>query len=169
MDRQAPVRLTAELVTSLQGWPKAPVVAIGVDVVDIDDFEQLLRRRPGLRRKLFSDREVEHCQRSRREAEGLAARFAAKEAVLKALGIGIGAGISMTDIEVLPGNRGAPDLMAGERLRAIQDPQGICRWLLTLTHESSMAVAVVAGLAHELPQDPNADWCVDSRPTMTLE
>ena len=68
----------------------SPVVGVGVDAVDVDRFRRVLGRRPGLPARLFSQDERDDAARAGDPAERLAARFAAKEAVMKALGSGIG-------------------------------------------------------------------------------
>jgi holo-[acyl-carrier protein] synthase len=67
------------------------VVGVGVDLCEVDRMRRTLARTPGFATRVYTDAEREHCGRRRDPAEGLAARFAAKEAVLKALGRGLGA------------------------------------------------------------------------------
>ena len=76
------------------------IIGIGNDLVDLDRFRRVLERQPGLIEKLFTDTEREYAQRRADPTERFAARFAAKEATLKALGVGIGAA-DWHDIEVL--------------------------------------------------------------------
>ncbi len=77
----------------------ANVVGVGVDAVDVDRFRRLLDRRPGFARRYFTETERDDAARAEDLTQSLAARFAAKEAVMKALGIGLG-GFALTDVEV---------------------------------------------------------------------
>lgn len=76
-------------------------------------------------------------------AERLAARFAAKEAVLKALGIGWGDGVSFTDVEVTSIESGAPRLALHARCQAVARQRGVREWMISLTHTTSLAIASV--------------------------
>jgi holo-[acyl-carrier protein] synthase len=87
--------------------PVGAVVGIGVDVVDVVRFRGILARRPGFAARFFTDTEQADARRAPDPTESLAARFAAKEAVMKALGTGLG-GFALTEVEVRRGTgRGA--------------------------------------------------------------
>lgn len=119
---------------------------IGVDIVEVERMARLLERH-GARaeERLFTPSERAHCRGCARVAQCYAARFAAKEATLKALGTGLAAGISWQDLEVeSPGDGTPPSLeLAGaarDRLRAVAGPEGTLH--LTLSHDGGQAVAV---------------------------
>jgi holo-[acyl-carrier protein] synthase len=76
------------------------MAAIGIDLIEIERVERALERRPGLAERLFTDAELEYSRARRRPGRHLAARFAAKEAVIKALGV---PGVAPSQIEVEPG------------------------------------------------------------------
>ncbi len=120
------------------------VVGIGIDAVTISRIDRLLELR-GERflRKVFSAEEIEEGMKRHDRAEFFAVRFAAREAFVKALGTGFGGGVSMHDVEVTKGERGAPRLRLSERLAALVASGGIARWHLSLTHEQDTALAVV--------------------------
>ena len=98
------------------------------------------------RDRVFTPDEIAYCEASRRRsAEHFAARFAAKEAVLKALGTGWRDGIAWTDIEVRRDPAGAPSIrLSGEALR-IAESLGIRAWLGSMSHTASLAQASVIG------------------------
>ncbi len=123
-----------------------PVVAIGVDLVDIDRIRAVIGRQPGFVTRVYTEAEVAYCRARRDPAERFAARFAAKEAVLKALGTGLG-GADFTDIEVVRLESGQPELRLSGRAAARSAEQGIDRWLISLTHSDHLAEAFVVGLA----------------------
>ena len=75
-------------------------VGLGVDLVEVDRMERILARTPSFKAKVFSEGERVYCDRQKRPAMHYAARFAAKEAVVKALGCGFTDGVSVRDVEV---------------------------------------------------------------------
>jgi holo-[acyl-carrier protein] synthase len=129
-----------------------PLVAgVGVDAVDVERFRRVLQRRPGVAERVFTDAERADCARGGDAAERLAARFAAKEAVLKALGRGIGA-VPLRELEVTrhpgPGpGRGAPSLRLGPAAAALSAERRVAHWHLSLTHTASVAMAIVVAEA----------------------
>ncbi|MEM7273109.1 MAG: holo-ACP synthase [Actinomycetota bacterium] len=130
---------------ALDGLIGQVVVAIGVDLVDIDRIREVLDRQPGFAERVFTAAERDYCDRRHDPAERYAARFAAKEAVLKALGTGLGGG-DFHDIEVVRQSSGEPVLSVTGRAAAAAEARGIRRWLITMTHSDHLAQVVVAGL-----------------------
>jgi holo-[acyl-carrier protein] synthase len=122
------------------------VIGIGLDAVDVDRFRQVLDRRPSIVQRLFTAREQADARSGVDAAPRLAARFAAKEAAMKALGVGLGA-IGWHDVEVRrdPGS-GAPTLVVGGRAGALAADLGVVRWEVSLTHTARTAAAVVVAL-----------------------
>lgn len=124
------------------------VVAHGVDVVDVADFTRLVNDHAGdFLDRYFTSEELVTANEGGNRIERLAARFAIKEAVLKALGRGWGDGIAFTDVEVVSQRTGAPSVVLHRRLVAIADQQGIGDWLVSASHTGSIAVASVIALA----------------------
>lgn len=122
------------------------VVGVGVDLCEVDRLRRTLARTPGFATRVYTDTEREHCGRRRDPAEGLAARFAAKEAVLKALGRGLGA-CAFRDIEVVRAESGAPSLALHDTAARLAAEHGVTAWHVSLTHTATMAEAVVIALA----------------------
>jgi holo-[acyl-carrier protein] synthase len=127
--------------------PVGAVVGIGVDAVDVVRFRGILARRPGFAARFFTDTEQADARRAPDPTESLAARFAAKEAVMKALGTGLG-GFALTEVEVRRGTgRGAPPraptlgLHGSAAALAARCQAG--RFHLSLTHTTEVAVAFV--------------------------
>lgn len=120
------------------GW----VVGVGVDLCDVGRMRETLGRTAGFAARVFTEGERAYCERRRDPAERYAARFAAKEAVLKAMGLGIGA-CGMRDIEVVRASSGAPSLVLHGKAPALAAERGITGWLLTLSHTDTLAIAHV--------------------------
>jgi holo-[acyl-carrier protein] synthase len=125
----------------------ARLVGVGVDAVDVPRFRRILGRRPGFAARYFTETERADAGRSVDPTESLAARFAAKEAVMKALGTGLGA-FAMTDVEVrrAPGTgatRNAPSIVLHGGAAALADAHGAGPFHLSLTHTAEVAIAFV--------------------------
>ena len=125
----------------------AAIVGVGVDAVDVARFRRVLDRRPGFAARCFTESEQSDATRSADTAQSLAARFAAKEAVMKALGTGLGS-FALTDVEVCrtPGRgatRNAPYLLLHGGAAALAGTQGADRLHLSLTHTDDVAIAFV--------------------------
>jgi holo-[acyl-carrier protein] synthase len=110
------------------------IVGIGVDVVDIARFEVTMQRTPAIAARLFTEQEQQLPMHS------LAARFAAKEALAKALGAP--AGMAWTDAEVVSG-AGAPTLRLIGSVAAEAQRREVRRWHLSLAHDGGIATAIV--------------------------
>ncbi|HEX5202115.1 holo-ACP synthase [Paractinoplanes rhizophilus] len=117
------------------------IVAVGIDVVLVDRFARALERTPLLGDRLFTDGERLSGSGSPRSAESLAARFAAKEAVAKALGAP--AGLLWHDCEVVADPDGRPWLTVSGTVAAAAAERGIARWHLSLSHDGGIASAMV--------------------------
>lgn len=115
--------------------------AIGTDVVDLDHFERVVARsRPGFIERLFTDEEIGYCEKFRDSMASYAAIFAAKEAFLKALRVGLAPGIAWRDVEVRHQASGAPSIVARRRCAELL---GAGRAHATLSHSRRTAHAVV--------------------------
>ena len=124
----------------------AGVIGVGIDVVDVARFGEVLARRPRVRDRCFTAGEQAAAASRPDPVESLAARFAAKEAVLKVLGLGI-FDVPLTEIEVCGGGTVAVWLAPGPSLERAASAHGIGGWRLSLTHSGGVAAAVAVGLA----------------------
>jgi len=118
---------------------------MGTDLVEVPRFRLALERRAGLAERLFSEGERAYAGRANDPAMRLAARFAAKEAVMKALGVGLGA-FKFRDVEVTKRPGGAPELALTGGAAALAAKQDVRAWHLSLTHTDSMAMAIALAL-----------------------
>ena len=119
------------------------VVGVGTDLIDLDRFRQAAERTPGILTRYFTEGEQAYAERRRDPTERYAARFAAKEAVMKALGVGLGA-CALADIEVVRDeDSGAPDLRLHGQAAVLAEERGVTAWRLSLTHTDTAAHAIV--------------------------
>jgi holo-[acyl-carrier protein] synthase len=124
------------------------IIGIGIDVVPVDRFAESLLRTPGLRDRLFTADEQTTPSGTRRTGESLAARFAAKEAVAKALGAP--GDLHWHDAEVTVGEHGRPRLTVRGTVAGRAAQLGVTGWHLSMSHDGGIASAVVVaeGLGH---------------------
>lgn len=120
------------------------VLGVGLDLVDVPRFAGTLERQgDAFLRRVFTAAEREYCEAKRFPVPHFAARFAAKEAVSKAFGTGIGAEIGWLDIEVFHGPKGAPGVRLLGRGAVLAQDRSVREVLLTLTHTEQQAGALV--------------------------
>jgi holo-[acyl-carrier protein] synthase len=120
------------------------IVGLGIDRVQISRMEKLLKRHAErAAKRLFTAEERAVCERRARPAECFAARFAAKEAFLKAIGTGLSDGIRWCDVEVVVTETGGPRLIASGPAEARLGEIGGARTHVSFSHEGGAAVAVV--------------------------
>jgi holo-[acyl-carrier protein] synthase len=119
------------------------VKGVGTDIVDVCRLATSLRRRPAFADVVFGVEERRFCDSQRRPEFHYAARFAAKEAFLKALGLGILGGVALGDIEVVRDPDGAPRLRLGPTASAALARSGGETTVLSLSHDHRVAIAMV--------------------------
>ena len=118
------------------------VIGIGVDAVDIARFRVSLERTPTMRTRLFTAQELADVAARVDPVPALAARFAAREAVMKSMGLGLGA-FGFHEAWVRRAPSGAPSLVITGRAAELAAARGITEWLLSITHTDLVAVAQV--------------------------
>jgi holo-[acyl-carrier protein] synthase len=120
------------------------ILGVGNDILEVARIQRELEQdEPNLRDRLFSPAEIAYCEGKRHPAQHYAARFAAKEAFLKALNTGLRNGLTWKDVEVHHGAGGAPELVLSGAARELAEQRGIERTFLSLSHTSSLAMASV--------------------------
>ncbi|MFJ1599452.1 holo-ACP synthase [Streptomyces sp. NPDC088261] len=117
------------------------IIGVGIDVAEIDRFGESLLRTPQMVERLFSERELLLPSGERRGTASLAARFAAKEAVAKALGAP--GGLRWLDAEVYVEESGQPRLRVLGTVAARAAELGVRHWHVSLSHDAGVASAVV--------------------------
>jgi len=127
------------------------IIGTGVDLAEVDRIQQALedpRIGRRFRQRVFTEKEIAYCENKRRgKYESYAGRFAAKEAVMKALGRGWGSKVCWLDIEVVRAPSGKPEIALHDKTAQLADQLGIRRWALSITHTKQH------GLAYVIAQD----------------
>jgi holo-[acyl-carrier protein] synthase len=133
------------------------IAGLGVDIVEIERMREALLRRPRLKERLFSDEERAYCEARNKPEIHYAMRFAAKEAVLKALGTGF-SGMRFRDVEVMRDERGRPQPRLSGRAAEVAKAAGVVEMHLSLsfTHTNAVAsaVAVTEGMRPRVEPEP---------------
>jgi holo-[acyl-carrier protein] synthase len=120
------------------------VRGIGVDLAQIPRMRRVVERwDERFLRRVFTEEEIAYCRARRDPVPHLAARFAAKEAVFKALGTGLRMGVNWREIEVRRTRGQAPTVVLSGRCRALAEARGADRVLISLTHDGDYALAQV--------------------------
>jgi holo-[acyl-carrier protein] synthase len=115
------------------------IIGIGVDVVDLARFEDVLARTPGITDRLFTKTEQQSAAGHELPIQSLAGRFAVKEAVAKALKAP--AGMHFHDCEV--SNGGAPEIKISGTVKSVSDSLGVTNWHVSISHDGPVAIAYV--------------------------
>lgn len=123
------------------------VYGIGVDIVEVARIEDVIQRH-GSRflNRVFTPDEKAYCEAQHFSGPSFAARFAAKEAVAKTLGTGIGRSVALTEIEVVKNPVGAPGIQLSGRAEGHAKHCGVSRFLISLSHTRDSAVAQAIAL-----------------------
>jgi len=117
------------------------IIGVGIDVAEIERFEASIARTPGMAERLFTEAELLLPSGAPRGIASLAARFAAKEALAKALGAP--PGLRWTDAEVCVEDNGRPSLKVAGTVAARAAELGVTSWHVSLSHDAGVASAVV--------------------------
>ena len=132
------------------------ITGLGVDIVEIGRMATALERHPRMRERLFSADERAYCDKRNRPEIHYALRFAAKEAVLKALGTGF-AGMKFTDVEVVRYAGGRPTPRLSGRAREVADALGVVELHLSLSYTHTTAVASAVAITTPRESDAAVD------------
>jgi holo-[acyl-carrier protein] synthase len=118
------------------------VIGVGLDAVDVERFRKVIARRPRVLDRLFSPAEQTRLSARADPIPGYAARFAAKEAAMKALHVGL-ATVGFADFEIIDLDSGAPLLLASGRAAELAASLGVSKFEVSLTHSDAIAGAIV--------------------------
>lgn len=127
-------------------------VGLGVDIVEIERMRKILARTKSFAEKTFSEAERAYCDKTGNPAAHYATRFAAKEAVVKALGTGFADGIWVRDIEVVRDKKGKPSVVLSGRAKEVADELGVREMSISLSYTHTEAVACAMAITESAMQ-----------------
>ncbi len=125
------------------------ITGLGVDIVEIERMRDALERRPRMKERLFSEEERAYCEKRNKPEIHYAMRFAAKEAVLKALGTGF-SGMRFRDVEVVRDERGRPVPRLSGRAEEVAREAGVVEMHLSLSFTHATAVASAVAITEQM-------------------
>lgn len=122
------------------------IAGVGTDLVEIARIQNAIEKNPHFMERVYTKEEIAYCQRKKNPWQSFAARFAAKEAVSKAFGTGIGP-VGLTEIEIRNKSNGQPEVVLHGKAQAMADSRNIQRVHVSLSHSETyaMATAVLEG------------------------
>lgn len=121
------------------------MIGIGTDLVELERFRTTLERTPGIKERSFTQGERAYADSKNDPTERYAVRWAAKEAVMKAMGVGLGE-VTMSHIEVVRAENGAPSIVLHDTAASKAAELGIAEFKITLTHTETLAQAIAIAL-----------------------
>jgi holo-[acyl-carrier protein] synthase len=132
------------------------IVGLGTDIIEVDRIAKMIADHGDhFLQRIFTAAEIEHCQPRREAAQHFAGRWAAKEAVMKALGTGFTPDVGWTDIEILVKPSGQPFVVLHGTTRACANGLGIGEILITISHTRTVATATAVGLSRRSGSETN--------------
>lgn len=130
-----------EIIHQINGL-KHYISGHGIDIININSFSKIVKMAKDVcTTSYFSTAELISVEENSRKIERLAGKFALKEAVLKTFGVGLGNGISLTDVEVFNKHTGEPFIRLQRKLIQLEKSRGITEWFVTISHTDSIAIA----------------------------
>jgi len=119
------------------------IFGIGVDMIETERISEKLAKENGLREYIFTTAEIEYCENKTHKAEHYAARFAAKEALLKALGTGFTGGVTLNEVEIFHIETGKPEFRFTEQTAELIQSKKFTNIHLSISHLKHIACAMV--------------------------
>ena len=119
------------------------IFGVGTDIIEVQRVEEKLLRTGGLKTKLFTAIEIAYCEAKHHPGQHFAARFAAKEAFLKAMGTGWTGGHQFSEIEIVNNALGKPEVVVHGKVGEFCASHGITGMQVSLSHIKDLAKAVV--------------------------
>ncbi len=119
------------------------IYGIGIDNIEVKRIKHQIDGNNKFKEKIFTLNEIEYCESKKNYAESFAARFAAKEAFLKAIGTGWSEGLQFTDIEILNDEKGRPKVYLRGKAKQIMLDNDLNNIQVSLSHTKEMATAIV--------------------------
>jgi holo-[acyl-carrier protein] synthase len=119
------------------------IIGTGIDIIEVERVAEKISKENGFKERIFSSREITWCESKAEKAQHYAARFAAKEAFLKATGKGLTAGFNLADIELVNDALGKPGIVLRGSFSKLAEDNKWNKIHVSLSHVKSMACAFV--------------------------
>lgn len=119
------------------------IYGVGLDIIEVARVGRLIDKGQGFKERIYTPREIEYCESKRNKAQNYAARFAAKEAFMKALGTGWRKGLAFHHIEVVNNELGRPEIVLHGQAKIIAEKAGITNINISISHLKDLASSIV--------------------------
>jgi holo-[acyl-carrier protein] synthase len=119
------------------------IVGIGTDIIEVGRIEKLLSKQERFKKRIFTQGEIEYCEQKANNVQNYAARFAVKEALLKAIGTGWREGVTFKEIEVVNNEKGKPELVLSGTVKRITEELGVTNIQVSISHLKDLAIGFV--------------------------
>jgi len=119
------------------------IFGIGIDEIEVARIEKQIQKEAGFKERVFTSAEIEYCESKKYRGQHYAARFAAKEAFMKAVGTGWRDGLAFNEIEIVKDELGRPALVLYGKAKEITDKHKITNIHVSLSHIKELANAIV--------------------------
>ncbi len=119
------------------------VAGVGIDLIEVERIKHNIEKDTGFKKMIFSEKEIAYCEVKTNKFEHYAARFAAKEAFLKAIGTGWTEGTHFNEIEIVSDSEGKPEMVLLGKTKKSLSGLAIIKILVSLSHLKTLATAVV--------------------------
>src|SRR5689334_6994873 len=117
------------------------IVGTGIDMIEVQRVAEKVGKENGFKQKVFSAREIQYCESNAQPAQHFAARFAAKEAFLKAAGGGLALGYELYEVEIINAPSGKPEITLSGSFKELASQSGWKKIHVSLSHVAAMACA----------------------------
>lgn len=119
------------------------IFGVGTDIIEMERLAKMVARGRQYLETIFTEKEIEYCESKARKSQHYAVRYAAKEAALKALGVGWRDGFAFCDIEVIDDERGRPQILVHGKVKELFEHHQIKQTSISLSHSRESAIAVI--------------------------
>lgn len=119
------------------------IIGVGTDIIEVDRIERLISKQKKFKERIFTPGEIEYCEHKINKAQNYAARFAVKEALLKAMGTGWREGVAFKEIEIVNNERGKPELILSGTAKMITEKMGVMNIQVSISHLKDLAIGIV--------------------------
>ncbi|MGD9346166.1 MAG: holo-ACP synthase [Candidatus Aminicenantes bacterium] len=119
------------------------IVGIGTDIIEVERIARLLSEKKKFKDRIFTQKEIEYCDGKINHVQNYAARFAVKEALLKAIGTGWREGVAFKEIEVVNDKKGKPELVLTGSAKRITEELGVTNIQVSISHLKDLAIGTV--------------------------
>jgi len=119
------------------------VYGTGIDIIEVERIAKVMERDPGFRDKIYTEGEIAYCESKKNKYQHYAARFSAKEALMKAIGTGWRLGIRFADIDIFHDELGQPHIRLSGKAKELAEKEGFSKIHVSLSHVKELTTAVV--------------------------